>query len=69
MIAVILEPTISVGNVISILVTLVSVGAAFWRVTVRLIELKIEHQMKIEMLWKDYMKRHGLNGASSDQNK
>ena len=57
-----IEPTITIGTIVSILVTIGSVWVAAWKVVSKL----SQHEMKINMMWKSYKKQHGLNGNEDD---
>lgn len=55
-----MDLTISLGNILSILGSVIAVLAAFWRVSMRLVKLETELKMKLSMVWADYCHRHGL---------
>ena len=59
-----LEPTLTTGNLISIAVTIASVGASAWKITARLVKLEAEYELKMKLLWKDYERRHGMNDGT-----
>ena len=61
-----LDPTISLGNILTIAVTIGSIVIASWRMSLRLVRLETEFEMKMDMLWKDYCQRHGINGKKPD---
>ncbi len=52
------EPTVSFGNVLSIVIVIVSVLGAVWKVSLLLQKM----QWKMDMIWKWYSKEHGING-------
>lgn len=56
MIALIVEPTVTMGNIISLGGTLLTVLIAGWRVSANL--AKFGH--KIDMMWAAYKKQHNI---------
>ena len=57
-----IEPTISLGNVINILVTMLSVLVAFWRIAARLTKF----ELKVNMIWNWYKSEHGIKDKQND---
>ena len=63
MLAMAIEPVVTVGNIVSILVTAGTLLIATWRLSLRIARLEIQNKMKIDMMWKQYCKDHDiLNG-------
>lgn len=61
--ATVIDPTISVGNLLTMMTTLGAAGFALWRFSVVVARIEAQVEMKLEMLWKDYCQRHGMNGG------
>jgi len=58
-----IDPTITVGNVISLVGTLLAFIWFVWRMSLMFTELKSELKIRSDMMWRDYCKRHGMNGG------
>lgn len=57
-----MEPSISFGNVLTILTMIIAVGSATWKLSLQISRM----QWKMDLLWKWYKKEHKING---DENK
>lgn len=57
-----IEPTISFGNFVNILVSIGAVLVAFWRVAVRLAKL----ELKLNMLWNWFKRENNLKDDEED---
>ena len=53
-----LDFTITLGNLLTIIVTILTAIIAVWKVSLVLAELK----WQVDLMWKDYKKDHGING-------
>ncbi len=56
------DGTITVGNLITIAVTIGSVGMAVWKISIRLQKM----EWKMGFIWKQYAKEHKLNGHEGE---
>lgn len=61
-----MDATITLGNILSVFVTICAVTASFWRVSVRFARLEAQFEMKIEMMWEDYCRRYGIGKNTND---
>ena len=57
-----MEPSISFGNVLTILTMIIAVGSATWKLSLQISRM----QWKMDLLWKWYKREHKING---DENK
>lgn len=57
-----IDPTITIGNVMSLVGTLLAFVWFVWRMSLMFTELKSELKLRSDMMWKDYCARHGING-------
>lgn len=62
-----LDATISLGNVLTILITLGGMVVAVWRVTMEFTRLKTKILWMLNLLWRDYCQRKNLNGDNTDE--
>ena len=60
-----IDLTVSLGNIITAIVTIGTVIIAAWRFTLVVARLETLYEMKIDLLWRDYCNRHGMNGTSA----
>jgi hypothetical protein len=52
-----IEPTISVGSILSTLASVCAIAVAFWRMAVKLSRL----EFKLNMIWAWYKKEHNID--------
>ena len=57
----VIEPVMDLGNIITLLGTVGSIVIAFWRLTIQLARLETKYEMKIEMLWRQFLKDHKID--------
>ena len=60
----ILELTVTLGNVLSILVTILTAVVAAWKISLVLAQLK----WRVDLMWKDYKTKHNINGRTHEDN-
>lgn len=56
-------PEVTLGNLITIAVTVTSFIVASRRITASVTSAQAQNQMKIDMLWKEFSHRHDINGV------
>jgi uncharacterized membrane protein len=52
------EPTVTIGNIGSVVIVILSAIIAVWRVSIQLQKM----QWKMDMIWKWYKKEHNIDG-------
>lgn len=58
-----IDPTITVGNILSALLVIGTVLAAAWKISIQVTHI----QWKTDMIWKWYAREHGIDTNGKDK--
>ena len=58
-----LDPTITLGSLLSIVVTAIGMLGVVWKVSLVFARMEGLYAMKMDLLWRDYKKKHGISEA------
>ena len=58
-----IDLTITLGNILTTLVTLGAIIISAWRITLLMMDMK----WKVDMMWRDFKREHKINGGHNEK--